>query len=124
MKTIFVNIGLNVSSSDTIGQLLYPAGIPTEYALDMLKAVPGMFYIVSQEMAQSETEPTLVLELRTMEHSAGLARFFDGLSRALHQDCIAAYDPAAQRGGLFGPKADAWGPFNPAYFISPETQAA
>lgn len=39
-----------------------------------------------------------------------------GLAALLGQDCIAVYDPIAREGTLIGPKAGAWGEFNPAYF--------
>lgn len=38
---------------------------------------------------------------------------------ALGQDCIAVYDGAA--GELIGPNAEAWGDFQPAFFVRPET---
>lgn len=38
---------------------------------------------------------------------------------ALGQDCIAVHDGAT--GELIGPNAEAWGEFQPAFFVRPET---
>lgn len=35
----------------------------------------------------------------------------------LKQDCIAVYRELTGGGALVGPRADAWGPFNPEYFL-------
>lgn len=38
------------------------------------------------------------------------------LCRQYSQDCVAVYNPATGEGDLIGPRADAWRPFNPAFF--------
>ena len=63
---------------------------------------------------QSDTEKTLVAQLDralTPEEAAQL-------SATLRQDAIAQHTP--EGGALFGPQAEAWGPFNPKFFLTLE----
>jgi len=65
-------------------------------------------------VVESDSEPTLTAELEGELSEASLL----GLCDELAQDCVAVID---SRGGeLYGPKAAAWGPFNPAYFFTLE----
>jgi hypothetical protein len=41
-------------------------------------------------------------------------------ARFLHQDAIAQFD--GDEGQLYGPSADAWGPFDPGQFLTLEGQ--
>jgi hypothetical protein len=38
----------------------------------------------------------------------------------LGQECIALYYPGAEFGQLIGPRAAAWGEFNPEFFLMPD----
>lgn len=68
---------------------------------------------------QSNTERTMVVRVHTAELPVGVApsRAIFKASEALGQDCIAAYIPARDVGRLIGPRADAWGAFNPEFFL-------
>ena len=74
-------------------------------------------------VVQSETEMTAVVRLAyagVTRHSAGSLRHTLHLVACfLHQDCVAVYDErAAGSGGyLVGPRASAWGEFNPTLFL-------
>lgn len=70
--------------------------------------------VMDWRVAQSQTEQTVVGSAHTAWNEAKL----HALSVALGQDCIAVKD-GNNIGHLIGPKADAWGPFNPAYWINP-----
>ena len=71
----------------------------------------------------STTEPTVVVRLRradALRHGdSSLRHTLHLVSCFLHQDCLAVYDPEAPglTGYLVGPKAKAWGEFNPALFV-------
>jgi hypothetical protein len=68
------------------------------------------------ELHTSDSEPTAVLTIDRAVCASNLHL----MSEALEQDCIAAWD--GQRGRLGGDKADAWGPFNPEFFLMPGGQ--
>ena len=61
----------------------------------------------------SATEVTVVAEV---EANMSTSPFYY-LAQVLGQDCIAVYRPDLQKGRLIGPKAEAWGEFNPEFFI-------
>ena len=69
---------------------------------------------------QSDTEPTLVLEVDAHAHprTEPVRAAIHKLAEILGQDCIAAY--ANGVGRLIGPRAAAWGAFNPEFFILPD----
>lgn len=69
---------------------------------------------------QSDSEPTAVVVIRTTGNQPVFASQLRTISEFLKQDAIAFYSPHTGRGELFGPKADAWGPFNPQYFLLPD----
>lgn len=71
--------------------------------------------VIRSRVAQSDTEPTLVVELSTPLSQ----RMLDSLSIILSQDCIAQLYPDGH-GELVGPRAAAWGAFDPARFIQYE----
>jgi hypothetical protein len=64
------------------------------------------------EVAQSNTEPTLVVSIPGYQMKGS---DLYQLSLDLKQDCIAVRD--FNGGRLVGPRASEWGPFNPQYFI-------
>lgn len=65
----------------------------------------------------SDSEPTLVVVVEDLQQTA-----LHRLAENFAQDCIAVYDTRAKRGRLIGPRAAAWGAFEPAYFIMPDGQ--
>lgn len=70
------------------------------------------------EVAQSQTEPTLVVELdRALTPKEG-----HDLAVLFKQDAIAQEIPG-KGGALYGPKSEEWGPFNPEFFLKPKDPA-
>lgn len=117
MPRFILNIGLDVKATCTIAE---------HVALEIVKA--NGFIVYAHKVHQSDTEPTLVVDCTRDPFTAD--NFASGqdnrqalyqIAVDLDQDCIAAYVPAAptdpRARGLFGPRAAAWGEFNPAYFI-------
>jgi hypothetical protein len=92
--------------------------LTTRDAIAALEA--NNFWPISTEVFQSDTEPTLVAVVdahraaRLFPMRAGLFN----VSVALEQDCIGAL--ANNVGRLIGPRAAAWGEFNPEFFIMPD----
>ncbi len=84
--------------------------ITAKQALDVLRWQLGRT-VLDWTVAQSATEPTLVAEI-----DAKLSPLEgEHLAERLRQDCVAQFD--GFNGQLYGPNAEAWGPFNPAYFL-------
>ena len=107
MKATFIlNIGLNTTDG----------AITIEEARQVLAAYG--FSILREALLESDTEPTLVAEVATWFATplTVLQRLYQ-VSEDLDQDCIAVYRGLTGGGALVGPRADAWGPFNPEYFL-------
>lgn len=110
---VILNIGLNTNT-----------GTPIE-AIDAAQAVADAgFHVVSTEVFQSDTEPTLVVRAETRPGAEEPARVLVWrIADVLNQDCIAALIPntvaSCSIGFLAGPNAAPWGPFNPEFFILP-----
>jgi hypothetical protein len=104
--TITVNIGLNVGDAG-------PA-VSTVAALRALQRV-GHVTVLRFAVRESNTEPTLIAELNQSLTAINAFR----VAQALQQDCIAQriVSDIADVGGLYGPKAREWGPFNPQLFL-------
>lgn len=105
-RTITINIGLNVTGKFPI------------LASDALKALQadGTIRALRYAVVESSTEPTLVAEIDQPLSSVGAYR----LAVALEQDCIAQRDVDSALydiGGLYGPRAAEWGPFDAEQFI-------
>lgn len=99
---ITLNIGLAVDATPSIA---------AHVALEIVKA--NGFIVRRHKVVQSDTEPTLVVEVVNDRYAApAVLRTADDLS----QDCIAIYDGV--KGHLLGPKAAEWGPFDPKRFIT------
>ena len=95
-----VNIGMNVNDGSTISHEDIAAALK-EHGVD----------IVDSKVHQSNTEPTLVARLsRPLTDDEA-----HEVSEVLHQDAIAQMHNG--QGELHGPRADAWKPFNPEYFM-------
>jgi hypothetical protein len=103
---VIVNIGLAVGTNGNIG---------TGTALREL-AQAG-FTIDAHAVHRSETELTVVAHATFAGNEAQAHNAGEWLAMWLSQDCIAVYVPATGNGRLVGPRAAAWGEFNPEYFI-------
>ena len=95
-----INIGLHRNTGGII---------PAPVALNALRRGAE---ILRWRVVESDSEPTLTAEIRGDVDGEFLLALCDELS----QDCIAVIDSLG--GTLIGPKADEWGPFNPAYFFT------
>lgn len=104
-----LNIGLKVGTS---------GNIPVELVKDMLWNAD--LSVKTERVVQSDTEPTLVVEVSSMNGPTLTLALLNRLSSDLGQDCVAVYRPKTQSGALIGPKAAAWGSFNPEFFILPD----
>ncbi len=101
-----VNIGLSTKEVTGSDKLLTPARVRRA-----LKQATGMVPLKDTKVT-SQSEPTLVVDLeRPLTAEEGNA-----LSVALDQQAIAQRNVAGG-GDLFGPMADAWGPYDPAMFM-------
>lgn len=97
-----LNVGLNVREDFTfVG----------DHAVAILQDLG--FRILQDEVHTSDTEKTLVVRGVADRNLYQVAR----LCHRLRQDCIAVWSIEDQEGLLVGPKAEAWGPFDPAKFI-------
>ena len=100
---VILNIGLRI---DSTGEY-----IPASVAIAM--AHHRGIHCNRFRVAQSTTEPTLILEAADASWTA-----IHGLAVDLQQDCIAAvWNNDIGTGLLCGPKAADWGGFNADYFI-------
>ena len=70
-------------------------------------------------LLESHTEPTLVLEFDYAElrEHASITDVALEICEHFNQDCVAVYNTALEAGQLIGPRAEAWGDFNPEYFF-------
>ena len=99
-----VNIGL---ADPNGGPNLDPAVV-----LEALRVVGAE--VETSAVFSSDTEPTLVVKVkRALTKEQG-----DFLSGLADQEAI-AQRTADEKGSLFGPMAEKWGPFNPTYFVTP-----
>ena len=94
-----------------------PSGlIPVTKAIDALLLEGFWIKIDSRAVVNSDTEPTLVVTV-SKEGNLGSFDAICRVSAALEQDCIAVWDGMWQKGYLLGPRAAAWGKFNPEFFF-------
>lgn len=108
--TYLLNIGLR--SSDGRCAITPGAAIHELYgALDL-----SPVRLLATAVVQSDTEPTLVVELSCAPNY----RAIHALACTLWQDCIAAYDLSLEQGELIGPNAASWGAFDPTRFLRPD----
>ena len=108
MAKAFINIGLARNS-----------GLPGSrnsfvQTLDMLEQAVGKV-VDNPVQRTSKTETTLVAVIR-YDHRTDSQ--LEDICALLAQDCVAIYT-LLDGGKLIGPKAEAWGPFDPAQFILP-----
>ena len=110
MKTLILNVGLVTSSN--FGEVF---NIPSSHAVALIQA-HGL-KVVNKRVEMSNTESTLIASVE-LEENANAEKIINDLSDALHQDCIAWFNPDNQKGFLTGQYADSWGgEFNPEYFL-------
>lgn len=94
-----------------IGLVAQGRPYPAERALAALRAAGAV--VSMSTVVQSDTEPTLVVVCDVNPY------MIQGVSMALDQDCIAVWNGETRQGWLSGPRADAWGDFNPDLFFVP-----
>lgn len=75
------------------------------------------FRLRQYNIQHSDTEITVVARVTPGYSYTPVAARAEHLANALGQDCIAVYHPATGHGYLAGPRAAAWGAFNPDYFL-------
>ena len=70
-------------------------------------------------LLESRTEPTLVLDFDYAElrRAGSFTYLAKRICERFNQDCVAVYNTALEAGQLIGPRAEAWGDFNPEYFF-------
>ena len=110
MKNLILNVGLVTSSN--FGEVF---NIPESHAVALIQA-HGL-KVVNKKVEMSNTESTLIASVE-VEENANAEKIINGLSDALHQDCIAWFDTDSQNGFLTGQYADSWGgEFKAEYFL-------
>lgn len=74
------------------------------------------------KLFQSDSEPTAVVVVKIgATGRTGVGRTVENnVAPPLKQEAIAVYVPDLKYGMLLGPKANAWGSFNPQYFLMPD----
>jgi hypothetical protein len=117
---VILNIGLD---GVPVHGESYTNGVRNPNKIERLFAAVGAvrdagFKVRATKLIQSDSELTLVVAFA--DNGPGLDNRIAMLSAALDQDCIAAYYPDEQWGQLIGPKAAAWGQFNPEFFFLPD----
>lgn len=109
-RHLLLNVGLAVNPENARA-----LGRERLRVLDVVGALTAMnAEILRLEVRQSNTEPTAVVEIRTDASDSIL----EVLSAVLWQEAVAFWDIGSERGFLLGPKASAWGPFNPEFFLT------
>lgn len=105
---MLLNVGLEQGSTGTFN------------SVDDTLAVLGMHvHVRYHALVESDTEPTVVVLAEDSIGPTSVRGALYAVAQALGQQAIAVWDPMTQRGALVGPQADAWGEFNPAFFILP-----
>ena len=114
LESIMVEIVLNIGLARGDG-----FHVSTLEALRVLNT-NGVF-VNTSEVFESDTEETLVVTGSLSGHdSKENTESLHRVAQALGQDCIAVWSPLIHFGALIGPRAAAWGEFNPAFFILPD----
>ena len=104
---LLLNIGTRIGSTDM--HLTLPEIVQaTERAGLQIKTL-------AVHQSPDGTERSVVIGVRSGPvEVSGAVR---GLATVLGQDCIAVWSPRGSFGKLIGPRADAWGAFDPAMFV-------
>jgi hypothetical protein len=102
---LILNIGLARTGNSNIG------------SGTVIREVTAAFGAAAFEFRHSDTELTCVASVDALPRTMGST--LHHLALLLGQDCIAAYSPDSGAGFLVGPRAAAWGAFNPEFFLLP-----
>jgi hypothetical protein len=108
---IELNIGLNIEGSDNTQA---QRDSRASFAIATLNMANGTA-LVGTRRAQSATEDTLIAICEGS--GSDVAVVVAELAYELDQDCIALFNVETGVGQLIGPRAAAWGAFNPEYFL-------
>ena len=111
MRIIF-NIGLE--SKDANGNVI---ALEPEAVCEFIHGLTNCGFYGA--LLESRTEQTLVLEFDYAElrEHASLTDVALEVCEQFNQDCVAVYNTGLEAGHLIGPRAEAWGDFNPEYFF-------
>ena len=111
MQIIF-NIGLE--TKDAAGNVIV---LDPEAVCEFVHELAGCGF--HGALLESRTEPTLVLEFDHAElrQHASFTNVALKICERFNQDCVAVYNTTLEAGQLIGPRAEAWGEFNPEYFF-------
>jgi len=129
MYRYMLNIGLHESSIIGNGGRIKAS----HAAQTVTHATLSMFNFTAEKWRQavhnSDTEPTLVCEIRTETPDFGRVRMLaEVLCSRLKQEAVAVArlddNGNVKHGALCGPMAERWGRFNPEYFIMLNGQRA
>ena len=111
-KTLTLNVGMDTESTEALSANVIRESL----------AATGLL-LGRQSVVQSDTEKTLVVEVTPGPDITSPARMRGAIFQSavdLRQDCIAAWNERTNTGGLIGPRAAAWGRFNPEFFFNLE----
>ena len=111
-----INIGLDAAGETPSVQNYYKR---IETAVKALKQAGYQVDPKAAGVRDSGSEPTMVIRIEGTILLGALKVFLYDLSEKLKQDCIAV-KPEGLDGFLVGPRAAAWGKFDPDQFISPD----
>lgn len=109
---IIYNIGLE--SKDASGNVI---ALDPEAVCEFTHELAGVGFWGA--VLESHTEQTLVIEFDYAElrQHASFTALANRICEQFNQDCVAVYNTALGAGQLIGPRAEAWGEFNPEYFF-------
>lgn len=113
MSRIILNIGLEYNAAEGLG--LLDVDLVTEVIANLANGAGFLGTTV-----ESHTEQTLVVEfeLEALDAvHADIVALAEAVCNRFYQDCVALYHTGLRKGLLIGPRAAAWGPFNPNYFF-------
>lgn len=120
MARIILNIGLDGVPADKSFTNGRPNPATVARALTAVQAVRALNFKLTpgnSRVLESNTEKTLVA---IVDHDGDVVDAVYQLAEKLNQEAIAVWWPARAEGKLIGPKAEAWGEFDPAQFLMPD----
>ena len=113
MSKIILNIGLEANTTEGLGLL------DVDLVSDVIANLANGAGFLGTTV-ESHTEQTLVVEfeLEALDAvHADIVALAEAVCNRFDQDCVALYHTGLRKGLLIGPRAAAWGPFNPNYFF-------
>jgi hypothetical protein len=116
MRKLILNVGLAGIAAPEQG---YTNGVANrKVIMQLFTAVRTLrmlnFKVGTAKLVDSDTEPTLVVEVT---HGGDPVACLNWACDYLNQDCIAMLDMDSAVGALVGPRAEAWGVFDPERFL-------